>query len=103
MGNEDKEQILKNHHGLVLKHANYYFNIMKNSMGNGEYQCNLMLEDFISEGNLGLLRAIQLYDYQHDSKATFNTYAHNRVRRNCGRFLQKNSAMITRPQNLHKN
>ena len=75
MSEEDKLQILANHKGTVLKQALYYYRSSKFNDG-AKFSRRLALDDFIQEGNLGLMKAIKGYDVKNKSKATFHTYCH---------------------------
>ena len=46
---------------------------------------------------MGIIEAIGKYDYSHASKATFNTYAHYWIRRNCQKYLREQSSLIRMP------
>ena len=75
-----------------------YYHKMSYSFENKKFFSNrLALEDFIQEANIGLLIAIEKYDYGHPSRATFNTYAHNWIRQRCQRFLRDGAAQIRMP------
>lgn len=63
---EDKDEEAKNR--LVLANLRLVISVAKKSLGNG-----LPLIDLISEGNLGLLKAIDKFDYTKGHR--FSTYA----------------------------
>ena len=63
---EDKDEHAR--HLLILSNLRLVISIAKKSMGNG-----LLLIDLISEGNIGLIKAINKFDYEKGHR--FSTYA----------------------------
>ena len=63
---EDKDEDAR--HLLILSNLRLVISVAKKSMGNG-----LLLIDLISEGNIGLIKAINKFDYEKGHR--FSTYA----------------------------
>ena len=63
---EDKDEDAR--HLLILSNLRLVISVAKKSMGNG-----LLLIDLISEGNIGLIKAINKFDYEKGH--SFSTYA----------------------------
>jgi RNA polymerase primary sigma factor len=63
---EDKDEDAR--HLLILSNLRLVISVAKKSMGNG-----LLLIDLISEGNIGLMKAINKFDYEKGHR--FSTYA----------------------------
>ena len=63
---EDKDEDAR--HLLILSNLKLVISVAKKSMGNG-----LLLIDLISEGNIGLIKAINKFDYEKGHR--FSTYA----------------------------
>ena len=80
-----------------MKQAVYYYSVAKNLKNRNFFSSNLQLDDFVQEANMGLLIAMEKYDYGHPSGATFNTYSHNWIRQRVQRFLGDNAAQIRMP------
>ena len=59
-----RQDICIKNQGLVAKFANYYFE---------KFPCSLELDDLIQEGNIGMLRAAELFDFARETE--FSTYA----------------------------
>jgi RNA polymerase sigma factor (sigma-70 family) len=70
---EDQNQLLCNHIGQVEKLAKKYHGVMMFYKNYYNYPCEYA--DLLQAGCIGLLKAISKYDVNHDSTATFNTYA----------------------------
>lgn len=68
--------------------------IAKNWRNNG-----LALEDLIQEGNMGLLRAIDKFDYRKGYK--LSTYAKWWIKQACQRAIADNSRTIRLPDHIH--
>ena len=88
--NGDKEarnKIMEGNLKLVLTIAKRYIN-------NG-----LSYEDLIQEGNFGLIRAIEKYDFSKDCK--FSTYAFLWIRQYISRYIANKSKVIRLPVYLH--
>ena len=81
--NEAKELIIKHNIKLVLKVAFNY---------NNEH---LSVEDFFQEGIIGLMRAIEDFDYTRGYK--FSTYAYWWIDQKVGRLIQNNARTVRFP------
>lgn len=81
---------IRNHQGLIHKIARRY----RWSLGPGwDY------EDIVSEGNIGLCKAIEMYDPNHPSGAGFATYAQNWVNQYIRKACEDQSRTVRIPRN----
>jgi RNA polymerase primary sigma factor len=80
------ELLIKNNLRLVTKIANRY----KNQ--------NLELEDLVSEGKIGIMKAIEKFDFSKNVK--FSSYATWWVRHYIGNFCKKNIGPVKQPIGL---
>jgi len=64
----------------------------------GQNESAFSFLDVIQEGNIGLHRAVQLWDYKRGFR--FSTYAHNWIRQAAGRSLADSSRAIRLPVHL---
>ena len=76
------EELLKVNERLVRSVANKYYNIHKSRMSSV-----VDVDDFISEGNIGLMRCIQKFDTSKDVE--FSTYATVWITQKCKRLVQE--------------
>lgn len=79
-------------HTLIVANLKFVVSVAKQHLGYG-----LQLEDLISEGNLGLIRAAELYDSSTGNK--FISYAVWHIRAKILSFIQNNSTSVRFPQN----
>jgi RNA polymerase primary sigma factor len=63
------------------------------------YRGTIPLGDLIQEGNIGLMRAVELFDWRRGLK--FSTYATWWIRQAIGRAIQQQSPMIRLPARVH--
>ena len=66
-----------------MKQAIKYFKMMNRMENNNANSVKLDLDDFVQEGMIGLMTAVDKYDINHPSKATFNTYSFMWIRQGC--------------------
>ena len=64
------------------------------------YRGTIPLSDLIQEGNIGLMRAVELFDWRRRLK--FSTYATWWIRQAIGRAIQQQAAMIRLPARVHE-
>lgn len=76
------DKLVEANQGLVCKIANRFYNIHKTRLSSVAD-----VDDFISEGNIGLMRGIQKFDTTKDVK--FSTYAGIWITQKCKRFVQE--------------
>ena len=82
-----KQKILLANYRLVLKEANKF----------AKRNTHLKLDDFIQEGNIALMKAIENYD---PTKGAFSTYAIPKIRGHLLKILKEQEFTIRRPLNL---
>jgi RNA polymerase primary sigma factor len=63
------------------------------------YRGTIPLGDLIQEGNIGLMRAVELFDWRRGLK--FSTYATWWIRQAIGRAIQQQQQMIRLPARVH--
>ena len=80
-----KEQLIKNYLLLVVKVAREYMNM------------GVMLEDLISEGNVGLLNALEKFD---ESKGAFSTCAKIWIKQSIIRNCMMKKRIVRLPENI---
>ena len=83
LGEDAYTRMLASNQGLVRKYANYYDGL------------GLSFDDLVQEGNFGLIRAVQKFDYQLGYK--FSTYAGKCIRFTMLRALANDSRTIRLP------
>ncbi|MCM8803785.1 MAG: sigma-70 family RNA polymerase sigma factor [Candidatus Omnitrophica bacterium] len=83
-----KEEFIKNNQGLV-------FHIAKKYAFTSE-----ILPDLIAEGNMGLLRAIEKFDFRR--KVKFGTYAYFWIKRFILRAIMKEFEILKIPEKYHE-
>lgn len=81
--------LLKKNQGLVYSIANTYY---KKLNGRGQ---SLDLEDFVSEGNIGLLKCIEKFDISKDLE--FSTYASVWIKQKCSRLILQDNNTVRLP------
>jgi RNA polymerase sigma factor (sigma-70 family) len=70
------------------------------SIARSYYRGTIPLSDLIQEGNIGLMRAVELFDWRRQLK--FSTYATWWIRQAIGRAIQQQSPMIRLPARVHE-
>lgn len=90
-GDEDAKQILINHN-LRLP-----VSIAKRYVGTGD---GMVFLDYIQEGNLGLLKAVERFDYSKGYK--FSTYATWWIRQSIGRAVCDKGGMVRIPVHVYE-
>jgi RNA polymerase primary sigma factor len=85
-GVKARERFIKSNLQLVVHIARKYERRLQKTME---------LLDLIQEGNLGLAKAVEMFDYSRGYK--FSTYAYWWIRQSIGRALQQSDAMIRLP------
>lgn len=78
---------------LIQAHLRFVISVAKRYSGLG-----VPIEDLISEGNIGLLEAVEHYDSSYGFK--FLSYAVFRIRQKILAFLRENTHIVKYPQNL---
>lgn len=91
--NPNSQEGMEAREKLVLCNLLFVVKIAKDYL----FRTNLPLEDLISEGCIGLIKAAQLYRPQEN--ATFLSYAVNWIRQNIQLFIDKNNLNVRLPQN----
>lgn len=88
-----RKQVEKQRHRMLEANLRLVVNIAR------RYQlCPLPLNDLIQEGNLGLLRALERFDFKMGNK--FSTYASWWIRRNIARAIGEQSRIIRMPGHM---
>lgn len=85
-GRRDKERFIRANHGLVVSLA-----LKRRSSG-------LELDDLVQEGKLGLIRAVEMFDYKKGNK--FSTYAHAWIKQAIDRAVYDQARTIRLPQHV---
>jgi RNA polymerase sigma factor (sigma-70 family) len=70
------------------------------SIARAYYRGTIPLSDLIQEGNIGLMRAVELFDWRRGLK--FSTYATWWIRQAIGRAIQQQAPMIRLPARVHE-
>lgn len=89
-GQRARERFIQCNLQLVVHVAKKYENRKRKS---------LEIMDLIQEGNIGLARAVELFDYSRGYK--FSTYAYWWIKQGIQRALSQNDSMIRLPTGLH--
>ncbi len=89
----EKDRLAKTKEMLMLANLRLVVHISKKYLGHG-----LDLLDLIQEGNIGLMKAIDRYDYRLGSR--FATYATWWIRQSIQRALQSKGALIVIPSHM---
>lgn len=89
-GQRARERFMQCNLQLVVHVAKKYENRKRKS---------LEIMDLIQEGNIGLARAVELFDYSRGYK--FSTYAYWWIKQSIQRALSQSDAMIRLPTGLH--
>jgi len=89
-GQRARERFIQCNLQLVVHVAKKYENRKRKS---------LEIMDLIQEGNIGLARAVELFDYSRGYK--FSTYAYWWIKQGIQRALSQSDAMIRLPTGLH--
>jgi len=89
-GQRARERFIQCNLQLVVHVAKKYENRKRKS---------LEIMDLIQEGNIGLARAVELFDYSRGYK--FSTYAYWWIKQGMQRALSQSDAMIRLPTGLH--
>lgn len=90
IGEQAKEEIITNFLPLVVAFAKKY-----------PYRAGLDFSDYIQEGNIGLMHAVEMYDYKPGYK--FSTYASIWIKKNMQRAFNTHSRTIRVPDNIADN
>lgn len=89
-GNDSaREHMIKANLRLVIAIAKTFDNL------------GLPLLDIINEGNLGLIKAVEMYDVDHPNQAKFSTYASWWIKQSMMRALSNGSKTIRVPVHIH--
>ena len=86
-------KIIAKNQGLVYSIANKYYEKCK-------YRNSVDLEDFVSEGNLGLIRCIEKFDLKLDLE--FSTYAIVWIKQKCQRLVESNLLTVGLPVHVYQ-
>ena len=89
-------EIQKNKHGMAERNLGLVINIAKRYQGRG-----LALDDLISEGNIGLMKAVEKFDYRKRNK--FSSYATWWIRQSIMYDIKNNSRDIRLPVSVIAN
>lgn len=86
-------KIIAKNQGLVYSIANKYYEKCK-------YRNSVDLEDFVSEGNLGLIRCIEKFDLKLDLE--FSTYATVWIKQKCQRLVESDLLTVDLPVHVYQ-
>lgn len=87
-------KIMARNQGLVYSIAKKYYERCN-------YKNSVDLEDFVSEGNIGLIRCIEKFDPQMDLE--FSTYATVWIKQKCQRLIETNLLSVDLPVKVYQN
>ena len=84
-----KQDLIVKNSGLVMKSARYYYE---------KFPCSLELDDLIQEGNLGMLKAAQRFDF--GKRTQFSTYATWWIVQAISRAIMNTGQVISLPVHI---
>ena len=94
--------LVENNQGLVAKFVDTYgTNLVRTNVIN--YNLQLEREDLLQMGNMGLLKAVEKYDPNHEKHARFGTYAVFWIKCYLQRYVHEQQSIIRIPQHVKIN
>ena len=97
MRSDDVHSVVRNHQAMVRHHAKMAHYRMEQGLKSGKYNSRSDLQDFVSVGHKGLLKAVEKYNVRHVPKATFATLANWYIWSEMMRFQANSNGLMRVP------
>lgn len=85
---------------IIAKNQGLVYSIAKKYYEKCNYRNSVDLEDFVSEGNIGLIRCVEKFNLQLDLE--FSTYATVWIKQRCQRLVETAVLTVNLPVHVHQ-